>query len=419
MRRQFNLMRVLQFLCALLLAFAGVVISACEQSVPAPSSMGSAPITVREVESPAGRSSREPKLFAAADGQLILSWLEKIAGNRYALRFSTRSGNVWTEPRTVAEGSNWFVNWADFPSVIKLPDGALVAHWLVKSGSSTYAYDVNIACSSDEGRTWESPVVPHRDGTQTEHGFVSLLSWTSGRAAAVWLDGRKFKSQENARLDGAQVINAHHGHDSATNEMTLRFAAIGADGKLSEEAELDARVCDCCQTAAVLTPEGAIVVYRNRSNEEVRDISIVRYRDGRWTEPQPVHRDGWQISGCPVNGPALATEGRRVAVAWFTQAQERPQVKVIFSEDAGATFGQPIEMASDSTLGRVDVAMLADGSALVSWMEGTAQSAIIKVRRVRPDGSCDEPFTIAETSAARTSGFPRMARIGEEVLAHV
>jgi hypothetical protein len=37
--------------------------------------------------------------------------------------------------------------------MVALPDGSLAAHWLVKSGSGTYAYDVNISRSFDGGKT--------------------------------------------------------------------------------------------------------------------------------------------------------------------------------------------------------------------------------------------------------------------------
>ena len=141
------------------------------------SSAVDSPLAIRMSESPAGADSREPDLSATSDGRVILSWIQKVGEKRYALRMAERDANGWSEVRTVAEGENWFINWADFPSVIALKDGSLAAHWLVKSATSTYAYDVNIARSKDRGKTWDMPVVPHRDMTQTEHGFVSLVRW--------------------------------------------------------------------------------------------------------------------------------------------------------------------------------------------------------------------------------------------------
>ncbi|HEV2761640.1 MAG TPA: sialidase family protein [Pyrinomonadaceae bacterium] len=362
-------------------------------------------LVVRETESPAPPDSREPEMFSTADGRVILSWVEKVGEKRYALRFAERGPEGWGAPLSVAEGDDWFVNWADFPSVVKLADGSLAAHWLVKSGTGTYSYDVHVARSNDGGKTWGRSVVPHTDGTQTEHGFVSLLPLEGGRLGAFWLDGRNLKDLKSHEEE--------HGPLSAS--MTLRFAALDAEGRLSDEAELDARVCECCQTSAALTSEGPLVVYRDRSGEEVRDIFYVRRQGSTWSEPKPVHADGWRVEGCPVNGPSVAAEGRRVAVAWYTEAPDGPRVQAAFSDDAGATFGPPVRVDDGDAQGRVDVLLLPDGSALVCWLAGTPEKGAVKVRRVARDGTLDPASVVAESDIARSSGFPRMARHGSEV----
>lgn len=408
-----NRSRTRELSCYLLIALATLAGSACQQN-NAQLVVAAASTLVTEIPSPAGPASGEPDLSASGD-QVILSWVEKLE-DRSALKFSKHTAGKWSPAQTIAEGSNWFVNWADFPSVMEQPDGTLVAHWLEMSGPGRYAYDVRIARSSDGGKTWSKPITPHRDATQTEHGFVSLLPWAGGETGAVWLDGRKFAEKEKTAASGAPAkTSPQDDHNDSSGEMALRFAAMDAKGALSQEVELDGRVCECCQTSAALTSEGVIVVYRDRSAKEIRDIGVVRYRHGRWTAPQILHTDNWEIHGCPVNGPAVAAQGKRVAVAWFTGAQDHPQVKAVFSDNAGATFGTPIEISSGRTVGRVDAVMLADGSALVSWLEGTEQSARITALRIRADGSRDAPFVVRETSASRKSGFPRMARSGQTV----
>jgi Neuraminidase (sialidase) len=133
-------------------------------------------LVIHPADSPATGDSREPELTTTAGGRIILSWVEKVGEKRYALRMATRDQASWTQPRTVGEGENWFVNWADFPSVISLNNDSLAAHWLVKSGAATYAYNVNISLSNDGGNTWSKPIIPHLDNTPTEHGFVSLVT---------------------------------------------------------------------------------------------------------------------------------------------------------------------------------------------------------------------------------------------------
>lgn len=366
---------------------------------------GETRLSVRQMDAPAAPGSGEPNLAVAPDGQVLLSWIEPAGEGSHRLRYAARPrGGAWSEPRTVAEGAGWFVNWADFPALAALPDGTLFAHWLAKSGSGTYAYDVRVTASRDGGQTWSTPVVPHRDGTQTEHGFVSMVPWSAQAMGLVWLDGRK--------TAGA----THAGHGALQAEMSLIHSTLDGEGRLGPETVLDGRVCDCCQTDAARAEEATVVVYRDRSEKEVRDMSVVRFAGGRWSEPRLLARDGWEINGCPVNGPAIAAAGTRIAVAWFTAADEKSRVKLAFSSDSGATFGSPIVVDDGRPLGRVDVVLLGDGVGLVSWLEQAEKGTELRVRRVAPDGARGEALTVADSSAARSSGFPRMVESGGEVV---
>lgn len=359
-----------------------------------------ATIVIDSVGSPAVPGSAEPNLAVAPDGRVYMSWLEP-ADSGHALRFAVLDGTRWSAPQTIRQGRDFFVNWADFPSIEVLDNGRLVAHWLQRNGTGTYAYGVRVAQSDDGGRTWSAPVMPHRDSSQTEHGFVAMWREKGGIGAA-WLDGRKFVTA---------------GHD-ASNEMMLVSTTIDSSGGLGPEVRLDERTCDCCQNAAAVTAEGPIVAYRNRSPDEIRDIYVTRRVDDQWTAGAPVHADGWKIAACPVNGPALAAAERRVAIAWFTGADDSARVKLAFSDDAGASFGPPIRVDGGNPAGRVDVALLEeDGGALVTWIERTGgDTAAVRLRRVRRDGQMGAPLTIATSSAARASGFPRMVMTGPHVV---
>ena len=358
-----------------------------------------APTAVTSLVSPAGQGSGEPFLALGPDGLVYLSWLEP-ADSAHALKFATFDGAQWSAPRTIREGRDFFVNWADFPSIKVLDDGRLAAHWLQRTGTATYAYGVRVAQSADGGATWSDALIPHRDSSDTEHGFVTL--WREGEGmGAVWLDGRKYNKA---------------GH-SPTNEMMVVTTTIAPDGQLGAETALDERACDCCQTAVAITSNGPIVTYRDRTADEIRDIYVVRRVSGRWTAPAPVHADGWKIAACPVNGPAIAAKDERVALAWFTSANDSARVKVAFSSDAGATFGSPVRIDEGQPAGRVDVALLRDGSALVSWIERTGgDTAAVRVRHVSADGKPAPAITIATSSAARASGFPRMVLRGDDAI---
>ncbi len=354
------------------------------------------------MESPAEGESGEPNLFVDSEGTAYLTWISYLNGSTDALLFS-RLEEGWSEPRQVAAGSDWFVNWADFPSLSAYPGGEdrLVAHWLAKSTSGTYDYDVHIAQSMDGGDSWSDPFIPHTDGKPAEHGFVTLLPLSSQRMMAVWLDGRYTKDT----IDGER------------GAMTLRSATFDPQNRLYDEAELDHRICDCCQTDAALTNAGPLVVYRDRSQEEIRDIFYTRRVEGQWTDPKPVFADNWQIAGCPVNGPAVDARGNNVAVAWFSNAAEAgPQVKVAFSRDAGASFETPVRVDDGDPAGRVDIVLLEPELALVSWLENREKGAEIRAVKVSPTGVQGEPLMLVKTSESRRSGFPILAKAGKQIL---
>jgi hypothetical protein len=355
---------------------------------------------VVSVDTPAAMASGQPKITVTGD-RAILSWIER-SGRTATLKFADRTATGWSEPRVVASGDDWFVNWADVPSVVRLADGSLAAHWLQKSGAGTYAYDVRLAFSTDEGQTWSESLTPHHDGTQTEHGFASLFQAPGAGLGLVWLDGRHM---------GAG------GHDNhAAGGMTLRGGTFDPAGRQMSEVEIDDRVCECCPTAIAITADGPIAAYRNRAEEEIRDIYVSRLVNGAWTTGVAVHADNWRIPACPVNGPALSASGRRVAIAWFTMSEGKGQVFAAFSTDSGATFGAPIRVDDEATLGRVDVELLEDGSAAVSWIELAGEAAEFRVRRVRDSAWRGPSVTIAPLSSTRSSGYPRMARHGGELL---
>jgi hypothetical protein len=196
--------------------------------------------------------------------------------------------------------------------------------------------------------------------------------------------------------------------------MTLRTASmIGA--AFGPSVELDSRVCDCCQTASAMTSAGPIVVYRDRSDDEIRDIHIVRRAAGDWTEPVPVAADGWKIAGCPVNGPDVVARGKHVATAWFTMAGDVPAVRLAVSHDAGLRFEAAHTFSAGTALGRVQLTRLNEGF-LMLWMDQAEAGASLRLARFNDAGETRWNRTVTELGAGRSSGFPRMAVIGDQVL---
>lgn len=353
---------------------------------------------VKQITSPASDSCALPSLFTDKNGVVYLSWVEK-KGKASTFKFSALVNEQWSDPATISSGYNWFVNWADYPMLTCDGNNNLLAHFLEKSDTGKFTYDIKMISSGNTGKTWSDPKILNEDGKKAEHGFVSMIPY-GDNFFVTWLDGR------NAAMEHGS--GGHEGHHGI---MSLRGAIIDKQGKKTNEWELDNRVCDCCQTTAVLTTAGPVVVYRDRSDIEIRDISIVRYVNGTWTEPKTIFPDNWEIKGCPVNGPRADVIGDHLVIAWFTMLDKNGIVNLIFSDNGGTNFNKPIRIDEGKPIGRVDVVLLDEKSAIVSWMEG----ADIKAVKVNKDGTKENSIMIASSSDKRSSGFPQMTRSGKKL----
>lgn len=390
---------------ATLLGFVLLCAGACQRHSAPRAWLG--PVESVAVPAPAG--GRYPHLAGGGELPVVLSWLQPGTAPNFSLYVAQWSDRgfgaplTWSAPHTVATGRDWFVNWADFPSVVPVSQRVWAAHWLQQQPGDIYAYDVRIAVSANGGRRWSTPLTPHDDGTPTEHGFATLLAAGDEHVRAVWLDGRNTPGEH----DHADVSR------DGSGAMTLRLADLNASGRIiGQGVELDARVCDCCQTDAVGLGDATIVVYRDRSEREVRDIRAARVEANGKVSSVVVHDDAWRIAACPVNGPAVAAEGKLLAVAWFT-APDAPRVRLAFSDDGGRSFAPPFEVASGRVAGRVDVAFIGRGRAVVTWLAEGATGAELKAQPFTTRGAAGDAVTIARVGLSRASGFPQLVKAGD------
>ena len=377
---------------------------------PASTAAPAWPIVIQPMTMPSAGHTDSPQLTVSSGG-VILSWIEHRGATAY-LRYAQRTAGGWSQTRTVSSGGNWFLSWADVPSVIRLRSGALVANWYRATDPAAEAYDIRLSYSTDDGQTWAMPFGPHSDGTTTQHGFLTMVELPDDSLGLIWLDGRAQALDQAAREGGSMGL--YFGRFDTT-----RATPGGADTGWTQTAEqpIDARVCECCPTAAALTAEGLLAAFRDRSPREIRDIYVSRLdtaaAGAEWTPGRPIHADNWMIEACPVNGPMLSARGRDVAAAWFTARNEMPQAFAAFSTDAGQTWSSPIRVDDVSTLGHVDIELLADGSAVVGWMEFSSQRSSFRLRRVERSGARS---AAVEVTPARVSGHPRIARSGNELV---
>jgi len=342
------------------------------------------------VPNPAVAGSIQPNWAVAADGSALLSWVEPSKGGGYTLRYAVRRGAAWSEARTIVAGRKLWRHPAEMPGMISLSDGTLLAHWVEKGSDSSDAENILISSSKD-GVKWTAPVMAHKDRSPVQHGLVSMVASGPQEASLFWLQALK-------------------GEDGP---VSLMRTVVGADGKEIKEEELDKDTCSCCPTSTVKTAKGLLVAYRDHTPKDIRDIAILRFENAKWSESKIVYPDKWEINACPVNAASAAAKDNRVAVAWYTEADDKPRVQVVFSSDAGTTFTKPTKVSTGDTLGYASTALNEDGGALISWIEETADGARALVRAVSPAGVAGPAIQIA--AASRTSlGYPKILRAGGE-----
>lgn len=352
---------------------------------------------VHYIDSPAEENSSLPYLFSSKE-KTLMSWIETREDAIATLYYAKLQNGEWETPKEILKSHEWFVNWADFPMITE-NDGHLMSHVLKKSSPDTYSYDIKLNVRPKDSTDWITDLPLHTDRTPTEHGFVTALPYKDDSFFISWLDGR----------------NTQEAEDGSRGAMTLRAAEVSAYGEVHNDTVLDSRTCDCCQTSASMTSNGPVVVYRDRSEEEIRDISIVRQVDGKWTVPRSIYNDNWLIKGCPVNGPKAANLGNNLAVAWFTAAKDQPKVNLVFSNDGGISFDNPIQIDDATAIGRVDVLLLEKGIAVVSWMQMEDKGAVLKAVKADSSGNRGEPVLIARLESSRSTGFPQMELVGDKV----
>lgn len=374
-------------------------LNACQQDLQQP-------VYQYTLNNPGEVGSRFPYLFKDNQNTLYMSWIANIEEEIYAVRYSTYKDELWTAPKTVRLATDFFVNWADFPSIIGVDGEASAVQWLKKVEGGTYAYHVQIGFQDDETGRWEQIVTPHMDETATEHGFVTMRPIDSDRILAIWLDGRNTEGR------------GHHEYEDISKSMTIRSAEISSSGEITRSQVIDQTVCDCCQTDMAEIDGDFLAVYRGRTSDEIRDIMISRYStaNGSWSEPTTVHDDEWEIRACPVNGPRIAVSDNRVAVIWYTGSEESKGVKLAQSLDGGNSFEEPILIAEEGAVGRTDLLITDEGSIYVSWMHQEGDTGYIMLQKINPDGTAEDAITVGLTSSSRTSGFPRIGQTGDHIL---
>lgn len=349
-------------------------------------------IKVEAIANPSGASSLQAHWGTAQDGSPLLSWVETLKDGSHTLRYAIRRGAQWSEPRTIATNRHFFRQPAESPSVISFADGSLLAEWVEippGSGEAEYMY----VSASKDGMKWTPPVMAHKDRSPVQHALASMAASGDREASLVWLEALKGEDAPSA----------------------LKRTVVSSDGKVVKEESLDPDVCTCCPTSIVKTSRGLLVAYRDHTPQEIRDIATIRFENGRWLPSKILNPDKWEINACPVNGASAAAKDNRVAIAWYTEAQDSPRTQLVLSSDGGATFGKPVRVSTGNSFGHVSAALDDQGGAFVSWLEEGKDGAGVRllVLQITVAGVAGAVTQVAQGTLS-SIGYPRLLHAGSE-----
>lgn len=439
--------RSLAVLAVLALIVACAALGACglggKKSPPPPSIAPDAALPAPSpIDVPAAPGSLAPRLARIPEGGTLVSWLEPVSDG-VALRWSSVPPGVPPPlpAATVVSSPHLLPNASDVPGVAALGNGRYVAHWRETREPAGAGYDARVALSFDSGKTWEAAVTPHRDKTDTEHGFLAIydasLPSDTGRertrpaggsgstAVPTDLTGMQGGSGPDASRDVTEIdagIAWLDGREAAATPEAFSAQLItttlesGGDVGLGLEQVLDDRTCDCCPVAAARSGDVTLLAYRDRTADDMRDIAVVRRaRSGEWSQPIRVHEDAWHVVGCPVNGPALDADGSRAAVAWFTASADDPRVLLSFSDDAGLTWSEPSRVdsvAEGHAVGHPGIVLLPDRSVLVTYVARRESGLVVLARRAAASIAPGPALEVARDVV----GIPELARSNGDVL---
>jgi hypothetical protein len=345
---------------------------------------------------PSAQGSLQAHWGIAPDGSPLLSWVEAANGS-YTLRYAVRHGAAWSEARTIVAGRRLWRHPAELPEIISLSDGTMLAHWVEKGKESSDAEDIYVSSSRD-GMHWSEPAMAHHDHAPVQHGLASMVASGPHEASIFWLQALK-------------------GEDGP---VSLMRTVVGADGKEIKEEGLDSDVCSCCPTSTVKTSKGLLVAYRDHTPKDIRDIAVLRFENGKWSTSKILSADNWKIDACPVNAASTSAKESRVAIAWYTEANDNPRVQIAFSSDAGTTFGKPTQVSTKDAQGYASTAITEDG-AFVSWIEEGEHSATVLVRFVSSGGTAGGsaagaagPVLQVAQGSRQSLGYPQLLHSGND-----
>jgi hypothetical protein len=368
-------------------------------------------------------------LSVAAAGEFVaVAWAATPVNRPTAIyvAVSRDAGRSFGEPVRVATDAN--VGGEQPPRVVLAPATSrpggpasfdIVVVWPQKSRSGTRLLTSR---SRDGGRSFDAPVLVRGTAATGNRGWHSIAVNAAGHPVVTWLDHR----DAAAAMPGAEH---HHGvpdgDGSAAEQSAARAAAsrlyVGStDGGVPVQGLVHS-VCYCCKTALATAPNGDLMLaWRHVYAGGYRDMAFSRSSDGGRTFSTPVRvsQDGWQLAGCPEDGPALAIDHRGTShVVWPTLVREngRETMGLFHAMSAdGRTFSPRVRIPTHDSAFHPQLVVTTGGDLIVAWDEGSSGTRRIGMARAALDGSGGVRFRSVDTVHA--GDHPALATVPDGVL---
>jgi hypothetical protein len=383
--------------CLLMLA------SGCAQQMTDPQM----PFTLTLLPSPVPNDATDQRLVSRPDGEVVLSWWQKLPNDKRSLLISVLQKEHWTSPLPVTEMANVVE-----AQIVPVGNDALAALWMVSQPSKTGAEEVHelyAARGDKSGIQWSVPLRLNQEANTSSKESPTLAAMPDGSLLAAWIDQRHY-----------QMIPPGKPGEEAKEEgfSSLMVTRVSADNTLGKEMLVDKDFCNCCPPAMVTDGQEGLLAYREHLTGNVRDPAIMRVSRDSYSQPSIVHDDHWVIEGCPARGPAIARLDKAVGMAWLTAINDKTRVRVAFSNDNGHRFAAPIDLEIENTVGISGIEMDSPHSALVAWTRTSKQDEMTQLARVYDDGRIEHRTTVhalANGAAYKWPG-PRMTKANDTVI---
>lgn len=337
---------------------------------------------------PAGPSLGASAVFAS-NGTL---WVAAANSGHVLLRRSTDFGKTFGAPVEVnAQHQNIDSFGENKPNVAIGQRGQIYVTW-VENLPEKWASYVWFSRSTDGGKTFDAPLIVHRDRARLTHSFDALKVNGKGQPVVAWIDARDHVA--SMQKYGMKGPHAYKG-------LAVYYAWSTDGGKsfVPGRKVMD-HSCECCRVALARESSGVVAAFfRGVYGDNIRDHAFsLLPTDGSAPAPLRSTFSGWQVAACPEQGPGLAVAADGVTHAVWYESKGGPHIWY-GQLDPGHAPQHKLQIGGPGA-SHADVAVHGQ-TVWVAWNQVSAAGYALKVRHSTDGGrTFDAARTVAESSVA-------------------